>query len=37
VRGIRPFRQVGYSLVFNHVNGEMAKAETFRITVESKP
>ena len=34
VRGIRPFRQVGYGLVFDDVNAEIASATTFQITVE---
>ena len=37
MRGIRALRQVGYSLKFDYVNGEMAKAATFQVSVETKP
>jgi hypothetical protein len=37
MRGIRAYRQVGYSLKFDYVNGEMAKAATFQVSVETKP
>ena len=37
MRGIRAYRQVGYSLKFDFVNGEMAKAATFQVSVETKP
>ena len=37
MRGIHPYRQVGYSLKFDFVNGEMAKAATFQVSVETKP
>ena len=37
VRGIRPFRQVGYSLDFDYVNNDLTSATTFQITVETKP
>jgi hypothetical protein len=37
MRGIHAFRQVGYSLKFDFVNGEMAKAATFQVSVETKP
>jgi hypothetical protein len=31
------YRQVGYSLKFDYVNGEMTKAATFQVSVETKP
>jgi hypothetical protein len=37
MRGIRALRQVGYSLKFDWVNGEMTKAATFQVSVETKP
>jgi hypothetical protein len=37
MRGIRAYRQVGYSLKFDYVNGEMTKAATFQVSVETKP
>lgn len=37
MRGIRAYRQIGYSLKFDYVNGEMAKAATFQVSVETKP
>ena len=37
MRGIHALRQVGYSLKFDYVNGEMAKAATFQVSVETKP
>ena len=37
MRGIHAYRQVGYSLKFDFVNGEMAKAATFQVSVETKP
>ena len=37
MRGIRALRQVGYSLKFDYVNGEMTKAATFQVSVETKP
>ena len=37
IRGIHPYRQVGYSLKFDFVNGEMSKAATFQVSVETKP
>ena len=37
MRGIRALRQVGYSLKFDYVIGEMTKAATFQVSVETKP
>lgn len=37
MRGIRAYRQIGYSLKFDYVNGEMTKAATFQVSVETKP
>jgi hypothetical protein len=37
MRGVHPYRQVGYSLKFDFVNGEMTKAATFQVSVETKP
>ena len=33
---LKPERQKTYTLVFNHVNGGMHRAKTFRITLESR-
>jgi len=37
MRGIHAYRQIGYSLKFDYVNGEMTKAATFQVSVETKP
>ncbi len=34
LRGIKPYRQVGYRLVFDGVNAELADGVTFQISVE---